>query len=382
MVAMPRPPLPSDDLYARLGVPLDASVEAIEIAWRGLLRRHHPDVAGDEGLEVAKRINVAHDWLSDPALRARYDRERGLRHAVGPRGDGHERWHARGPVARPAEPDPARPSGRRRGVDPEVAIRRFLERIESLTATDIDRLALAEPPPIAFGATIRRFLPPVQRQALDDVEARVTASLPPAADRPRIRDAIDGYATELVLGSFLDELLTEPFRSRAHERLTRGWDAAVDRPRYGPERRWRRGLPAAPRGPGPGRCREARRDGRRARRRGSVARRTDARGRRRAPRVIRPGGPRCRGRDPGRCGRAGAAAGSPCGGAPRPHPGPASRLRPADLRGPYGDVASVAALTGGTAAAGPSSGQEFLSVIRSMTSATSSHRSMVSSRTL
>ena len=35
-------------------------------------------------------------------------------------------------------------------------------------------------------------------------------------------------------GSFLDELLTEPFRSRAHERLTRGWEAAVDRPRYGP----------------------------------------------------------------------------------------------------------------------------------------------------
>ncbi|HET7494379.1 MAG TPA: DnaJ domain-containing protein, partial [Candidatus Limnocylindrales bacterium] len=68
-------PLPSDDLYARLGVPRDASPEAIELAWRGLLRRHHPDVAGPEALELAKRINVAHDWLSDPALRRRYDRE-------------------------------------------------------------------------------------------------------------------------------------------------------------------------------------------------------------------------------------------------------------------------------------------------------------------
>ena len=231
---MPRPPLPSDDLYARLGVPLDASVEAIEIAWRGLLRRHHPDVAGDEGLELAKRINVAHDWLSDPVLRARYDRERGLRHAVGPRGDGRGPWHARGPAPGPLEPEPTRPAGRRRAADPEVAIRRFLERIESLTATDIDRLSLAEPPPIAFGATIRRFLPPAQRASLDDVEARVVAVLPAAAERATIRDAIDGYATELVLGSFLDELLTEPFRSRAHERLTRGWDAAVDRPRYGP----------------------------------------------------------------------------------------------------------------------------------------------------
>jgi DnaJ domain len=236
MVRMPRPPLPSDDLYARLGVPADASVEAIEIAWRGLLRRHHPDVAGDEGLEVAKRINVAHDWLSDPALRARYDRERGLRHAVGPRGDGQGgRWHARSHEASDGDAPPrSQPGSRPRPHDPDAAIRRFLERVATLTPTDVDRLVLAEPPPIAFGATIRRFLPPAQRTALDDVEARIAATLPPGADRPTIRDAIDGYATELVLGSFLDELLTEPFRSRAHERLTRGWDAAVDRPRYGP----------------------------------------------------------------------------------------------------------------------------------------------------
>ena len=245
MVSMPRPPLPSDDLYARLGVPIDASVEAIELAWRGLLRRHHPDVAGDDGLELAKRINVAHDWLSDPALRARYDRERGLRHAVGPRGDDRGRpWHARAPspsAAGPAE-SPMPPAGRPRPTDTAGAIARFLDRLASLTPTDIDRLALAEPPPIAFGATIRRFLPPVQRDALDDLEARVDAVLPPAADRPAIRDAIDGYATELVLGPFLDELLSEPFRSRAKERLTRGWEAAVDRPRYGPNGRGVEGL--------------------------------------------------------------------------------------------------------------------------------------------
>ena len=71
-----RQTLPADDLYARLGVPHDASPEAIELAWRGLLRQHHPDVAGPDGLELAKRINVAHDWLSDPELRHRYDRER------------------------------------------------------------------------------------------------------------------------------------------------------------------------------------------------------------------------------------------------------------------------------------------------------------------
>jgi hypothetical protein len=119
-------------------------------------------------------------------------------------------------------------------VDQATRIARFLDRVAALTSTEIDRLALAEPPPIAFGATIRRFLPPEQRAALDEVEAAVGGRLPPGADRPTIRDAIDGYATELVLGRFLDELLTEPFRERAHERLTRGWDAAVGQPRYGP----------------------------------------------------------------------------------------------------------------------------------------------------
>src|SRR5512141_1277766 len=88
----PRHAVPTDDLYAQLDLPADASPEAIEVAWRGLLRLHHPDVAGPAGLERAKRINVAHDWLSDPGRRARYDRERGLttrRRRVEPHG--HER---------------------------------------------------------------------------------------------------------------------------------------------------------------------------------------------------------------------------------------------------------------------------------------------------
>ena len=78
----PRPALPADDLYARLEIGFDASPEVIELAWRSLLRLHHPDVAGPGGLERSKRINVAHDWLSDPDLRARYDHERGLRATV------------------------------------------------------------------------------------------------------------------------------------------------------------------------------------------------------------------------------------------------------------------------------------------------------------
>ncbi len=225
----PRPTLPADDLYARLEIPVDAGPEVIEVAWRSLLRQHHPDVAGDAGLERSKRINVAHDWLSDPELRARYDNARGLRRSVRDTGgrdirsDGHD-----GPVA-------TRPPIRHRPPDPAETLARFLERVAALAPDELDRLACAEPTPIAFGATIARFLPAEQLAALASMETAVDARLDAAAAAiPGVRDAVESYATELVLGDFLDELLSEPFRERARERLTRGWEAAVGQPRYGP----------------------------------------------------------------------------------------------------------------------------------------------------
>lgn len=215
----PRPSLPNDDLYARLELPTDATREAIEIAWRALLRRHHPDVAGPAGLEPAKQINVAHDWLGDPQLRARYDRVRGVRGVRGERGDD-------GAARRPV-----RHRIRRR----EDLVEQFLERVAVLGPDELDRLAMADPAPIAFGATIRRFLPDERRAALEAVEAEIARRLSPAAAaRPGVRDALETYAAELVLGPFLDELLSEPFRARARERLSRGWEAAVLQPRYGP----------------------------------------------------------------------------------------------------------------------------------------------------
>ena len=226
----PRPTLPADDLYARLEIPVDAGPEVIEVAWRSLLRRHHPDVAGDAGLEDSKRINVAHDWLSDPDLRARYDHARGLRRSVRDTGGrdvrGEER---RGSAATPPTPI------RRRPLDPAETLARFLDRVATLEPDEIDRLACAVPTPIAFGATIARFLPPDQLAALVSMATAVDARLDPAAAAvPGVRDAVESYATELVLGDFLDELLSEPFRERARERLTRGWEAAVGQPRYGP----------------------------------------------------------------------------------------------------------------------------------------------------
>ena len=143
-----RPTLPGDDLYARLGVPRDASPEAIELAWRALLRKHHPDVAGPKALELAKRINVAHDWLSDPDLRRRYDRE----HASGIR-------TGRPPRAGPDWSTPQRRPVRRPPTTAEL-VASVVDRVGRLTTDELDRLALAEPAPIAFLATLRQFVPP------------------------------------------------------------------------------------------------------------------------------------------------------------------------------------------------------------------------------
>ncbi len=66
---------PAFDLYAELGVTETADRPTIEAAYRALLRRHHPDLAGGDrrATRRTQRLNVARDWLTDPARRASYD---------------------------------------------------------------------------------------------------------------------------------------------------------------------------------------------------------------------------------------------------------------------------------------------------------------------
>ena len=227
--------LPVDDLYARLELPVDASFEAVEIAWRALLKRHHPDVAGPAAEALAKRINVAHDWLSDPVLRARYDQERHPRRAaMRSARSASARAFATGPRSG-APPRAPRPPAPRRPVDPAQAIAHHLDRVRRLGQDELDRLSLAETAPIAFIATISRFLPADRQDALKTLEQKVADALPRRARwDPATRDAAVGYAQEILLGPFLDEHLSGAFRERVQERLTRGWEAAVDQPRYGP----------------------------------------------------------------------------------------------------------------------------------------------------
>lgn len=68
------------DAYAVLGVPPDASAEALKRAHRALVRRHHPDVVPPEQRAAAtarvQQINVAYGLVRDASARARYDRIR------------------------------------------------------------------------------------------------------------------------------------------------------------------------------------------------------------------------------------------------------------------------------------------------------------------
>ena len=62
-----------DDYYEILNVPPDASDEKIKLQWIELMKSHHPDKAGREGLDRAKKINQAYEVLGSPNKRVDYD---------------------------------------------------------------------------------------------------------------------------------------------------------------------------------------------------------------------------------------------------------------------------------------------------------------------
>jgi curved DNA-binding protein len=89
------------DYYSVLGVSRDASEAEIKKAFRKLAREYHPDVAKDKKAAEAKfkEINEAHEVLSDPEKRRKYD-ELGANWQAGdfppPRGPQFRRWSTDG----------------------------------------------------------------------------------------------------------------------------------------------------------------------------------------------------------------------------------------------------------------------------------------------
>jgi hypothetical protein len=63
--------------YEILGLPVDADAHEIEQAYKREIRAHHPDRGGEQ--RRAQLINEAFETLRDPAKRARYDRDNGIR---------------------------------------------------------------------------------------------------------------------------------------------------------------------------------------------------------------------------------------------------------------------------------------------------------------
>jgi hypothetical protein len=61
--------------YQVLGVAPAADDATIKIAYRKLVRKHHPDLVGPSGVEMTGRINHAFSVLSNDSARRTYDRE-------------------------------------------------------------------------------------------------------------------------------------------------------------------------------------------------------------------------------------------------------------------------------------------------------------------
>ena len=80
---MSRDPSPADP-YKVLQIDPAADDEIVQVVYRRLARKYHPDVTpGPEAATRMIEINAAMELLSDPLRRAAYDRERAIRERLG-----------------------------------------------------------------------------------------------------------------------------------------------------------------------------------------------------------------------------------------------------------------------------------------------------------
>ena len=125
------------DYYLILGVPLDAAPDQIRSAFRRLALRHHPDRRRESEPGAFQNISEAYNVLSDPAQRARYDRElrqRGRQQVVAPVG-------ARVPDPEPLVSEPVPISGEPEAVRPsyEALLDRLMRNFSGLETPKAER---------------------------------------------------------------------------------------------------------------------------------------------------------------------------------------------------------------------------------------------------
>ena len=226
----PRPALPADDLYARLEISVDASPEVIEVAWRSLLRQHHPDVAGPDRSR-ARQADQRRPRLAERSRAAGAVRPRARPAPIRPRhgrprsAPGRGRRRAR---AGPDRPAPSRRPGRgpRPVPRPGRGPRARRDRPARLRRADADRLRRDDRPVPA-----RR---PAGRARGDGDGGRRAARPGRRGHDPAF--ATPSRATGPSSSSAPSSTSSSASRSASapRERLTRGWEAAVGQPRYGP----------------------------------------------------------------------------------------------------------------------------------------------------
>lgn len=67
--------MPRKTYYMTLGVSHTESPSGIRAAYRGLVKRVHPDLAGEQSASAFREVTEAYDVLSDPVRRYEYDRQ-------------------------------------------------------------------------------------------------------------------------------------------------------------------------------------------------------------------------------------------------------------------------------------------------------------------
>jgi hypothetical protein len=182
---------PGFDPFEVLGVGMDADAVVIQLAYRVRIRAVHPDIAGPAGLEHAKRLNLAREWLLDPERRARL------------------RWA--GPTPAPGATPKPRAGHRSQGPRVWARPRRAANRAARAT----DQAASLELGPQT--ERLRAFLG-VVRTLTPDERARVNYSLGDA--RPMSFDAYEAY---------LDPRLSDWSRA-LRDSVAGVWERGVDEP--------------------------------------------------------------------------------------------------------------------------------------------------------
>ena len=109
-----RQSIPRSDLYGDLGVDPSADAVAIEAAYRDLIDRLAQSEATKD-LRRAARLRLAHEWLTDPERRSRYDASRAKAAA---RAEKAAEVEARELSGLREPPEPANPRRAERAVDP------------------------------------------------------------------------------------------------------------------------------------------------------------------------------------------------------------------------------------------------------------------------